>query len=122
MISFAVIAAVAALPGEYVIDCSGFRPAGAEAAFTYRYECRDGKVLTSIVACDARVSPAQVAVTLTGPLEFSKWQVEMVPGKEAVFVVRGSKTSPIKSVTFTGDGWVPAVTRRIIVPPPAGGK
>jgi hypothetical protein len=72
-----------------------------------------------------RRSNARLAVdAFTSDLEFNRWQFQKVgkPGDETVFIIRGSKSSPIESVTFKGDAWTPTVQRRIVLPLAAGPK
>lgn len=115
MFSLIATAVVAALPVEYVVDCSGWT-GNREAEISWRYQCRDGTVSTGSASCPLRSTAPQLAVAVSIYVRREGWRFEWLNDK--VFVVRGSKTSPIKSVTFNGDGWVPAVTRRLTTQPP----
>jgi hypothetical protein len=112
MLALMVIAVINALPVEYVVDCSALRR-GREVEVGYRYECLDGSALTNRLATDDHGDA--LADWLMSELKDRGWRFERVA--DGVFVIRGSKTSPIKSVTFKGDAWVPVVTKRLATGP-----
>jgi len=113
-----VVAFVNQLPCEYAVDCSGWMGRG-RVEITYRYETRDGRVYTNsgefLPGSDART----VFLVFTWGIRDEGWDYEKrgEPGRETAFVIRGSKTSQIKSVTFEGDTWAPTVQRRILSSP-----
>jgi hypothetical protein len=119
MFSFILSAVIATLPSEFVVDCSGWPGGKNEVNLTCRYECWDGRVVTDRVAVYSPGPGTYLVVeTLAGTLK--SWRFETIgkPGGETALVIRGSKTSPIKSVTFNGDGWTPVVTKRLVTQPP----
>lgn len=127
MIPAFLVAAVAVLPVEFVIDCSG-APAGPGRpvnpfTLSFRYECWDGEVRGEKLR-GTGPTPVLACTALTSEIGDAGWRVEKRgrPGNEEVFIIRGSKDSPIKSVTFKGDVWEPVVTRRLATRPPPGPK
>jgi hypothetical protein len=123
MLGFLLSSILLFLPQEYVIDCSGWTGASA-AEVTYYYECWDGNKLSSRVELSLRSSPQLAVDAFTTYMEMNLWRFEKEgkPGDEAVFIIRGSTTSPIRRVVFKGDVWVPGVQQRIAQPSKEGPK
>lgn len=118
MFSLVVSALAASVPVEYVVDCSGWAGNGT-AKVTFEYTCWNGDRIATSATCGPRSSGALAVIAFTDAPKFEGWQFSKLgqAGHETAFVIRGSKTSPIRSVTFKGDVWVPVVTRRLAVPP-----
>ena len=108
---FLLLAAVviAAIPCEYVIDCSDWK-GQKRSEVTFRYETWDAQTFTGTVELNTDSNAEGAVQVFTLDVSENGWRVEKV-GKTG-FVLRGSKTSPIKSATFKGDNWVPVVHRR----------
>jgi len=106
------------LPCEYAVDCSGWTGRG-QVEFTFRYETRDGRVYMDTGELLPGSNARAALIVFTFGIKREGWDYEKrgEPGRETVFVIRGSKKSPIKSVTFEGDVWAPTVQRRILGPP-----
>jgi hypothetical protein len=82
---------------------------------TFRYQCRDGDTLTTEVVAGPGSTVASLVTAFTVWPEDNGWRFE-IPSRSQ-FVIRGSRTSPIRSVTFKGDVWVPVVTCRVATRP-----
>jgi hypothetical protein len=71
----------------------------------YRFETRDGKVLDGEVTLLAESGPSGPRFYFSQRLEISRWRCECLD--HYVIVIRGSATSPLRSVSFRSDGWAP---------------
>ena len=120
MFSYLLSAGLAAAmpPVEFVVDCSTAQTAvRVETKFIFQCETRDGRKAEAEITISPEPSPKAMLLTFESVLE--DWGCRFERLGDTAIVVRGSKTSPIKSVTFKGDGYVPLVTRRLAtVPPP----
>lgn len=106
---------IAALPCEYVVDCSSAEQAVKfEAKLRLRFVTRDGQAIETSAKISPNPTGKVVAVGLTSVLDDCGWRYERLG--DGVIVIRGSKTSPIQTVTFASDVWTPVVTRRLVLP------
>jgi len=110
--------ALGALPCEYVID-----PGAAAIPHTrllLRFEARDGSAFESrleISSPGRTVDPDVFRDFFAPPVQDTAgrvWVCRAGPGNAVI--VTGTKTSPIKSVTVTSDGWKPQILWQPIPP------
>lgn len=115
MFSFMATAAIltASPPYEFEVDCSSWQGT-ALAEIHYSYITRAGEICKSSVKLFPDTEPLGAVVVLTNPLRFHGWRFEMVDRKR--FVIRGSKKSPIRSIQFESDQWVPVYAVRTAGP------
>lgn len=111
-----LLAVVAALPCEYVVDCSTAEQAiKVKAKLLFRCVSQDGRVGEAEITIGLNPTGQLESFTLRGVLDNWEWRYQKVDN--TVFVIRGSKVSTVKSVEFDGDVWTPTVTRRFVLPP-----
>jgi hypothetical protein len=101
-------------PIEIVIDLSSWH-GKVDTRFIVRFEARDGSAIRSRGELPAGTDPGSPRTGLRILLGDNNWQFEY----EANFtvIVRGSSSSPVKSVTFWSDGWVPTYILRFATRP-----
>lgn len=117
MFSLLVTAVLAQVPYEYVVDCSTVEHAvKVKNVIALRFEALDGRTIETEMGLNPVLTGKAVALTITSLLDDCGWRYERIG--DGVLVIRGSKASPIKDVTFKGGMWVPAVTRRLATQPP----
>lgn len=111
MFSFMAAAAIltASPPYEFEVDCSSWQGARL-AEIHYKYVARDGRVCRSSIQLFPGSEPLDAAYILSHGLRFHGWRFEMLDQKR--FVIRGSKTAPIRSIRFESDQWVPVYSVR----------
>jgi len=108
---------VALCPVDFVVDCAHWH--GGPVKLEYCYETVNGaRVQGSAGVQGVGFKPWLLVHMLTEPYERDGWKFEKLhdPDNPMAFVVSGSKNSPIKNVTITGDNWVPIVERRFRPP------
>jgi hypothetical protein len=99
-----------AVPGEYVID-TGMRRVGVETEIVLVVEARDGSQFKIPAGLSFRAdSDAYLDVLVSGFQDAPEWQVRMQ--SKTTFVISGTRTSPIRSLTISSNGWKPDVSWR----------
>ena len=107
-------------PSEFVVDTSFVdKPVNVETSFTFRFESWDGRSGKGEIFLCGSPSVKGTTVALQSVLDDHGWRYDRLA--DGILIIRGSKTSPVRKVTFTGKVWTPNVTRRFITPPPANG-
>lgn len=117
MYAIPMIAATAVLgmPGEYVIDC-GTVPIPVTSTMRITFEARDGRKCCFSALEIVRGAECEVPTELIlDGLKDCKWVARQEPGN--MVVVSGTRTSRIRSVVITSDGWRPEVRWRPLTPP-----
>jgi hypothetical protein len=104
-------------PVEYLVNCSGWT-GNEKASIRYRYECEDGRVNSGTIEITAGTKPWLMVFMLTQSEEREGWQFTKLsnPSDPTAFLILGSKDSPVRTIAFEGDGWVPTIERRLLPP------
>ncbi|HVL13070.1 MAG TPA: hypothetical protein VM529_10925 [Gemmata sp.] len=116
------VGVIAALgpPVEVVIDCSSWTGAKVTQV-RVQFESWDGKVVTDLFECADMTDPTCPRGALRIILRDAGWRFHYLDNYR--ILVRGSKDSPVLSVSFASDGWAPEfqyvpVRLTPIAPPP----
>lgn len=108
---------VQSIPAEYAID-GGILPVPVTSKVRIFLEAWDGSKDDWLIEVFRDADGEVYAETLMSGTEGTDWVIRQGPGHTVI--VSGTKTSKIKSVSITSDGWRPFVERRLInvAPPP----
>jgi hypothetical protein len=92
------------LPREAVVSCATWD--GLKTTkLQYHFETLDGKVFDGEMELFAGSDPGGPRFALRSLFALNKWRYECLD--HYVVVIRGSATSPLRSVSFQSDGWLP---------------
>ena len=112
-------AMVQAIPAEYVIDC-GAVPIPITSKVKLFLEAKDGSKVERMIEVFRGADREVFAEILIIGAKDTDWVIRQGPGNTVI--VSGTRSSGIKSVRVTSDGWAPFVERRLInvaqAPPP----
>jgi hypothetical protein len=100
-------------PVEYVVDCTSC-PGEGKFALVALFEDRDGRQHRAELILE-RVTPPALVLTLTSGFDDCGWRYELIDNR--ILVIRGSRTTPVRSVKFVSQVWTPVVYPRFATRP-----
>jgi hypothetical protein len=107
---------VTGLPVEFVVDLAGVERVKLENRLRFEFASRDGETHSVQMVPSPETKADSLRFTLTAAvLDDLGWQYEMI--SDEMLVIRGSRTSRVRSVTFTSQVWTPGVYPRLCVRP-----